>query len=615
MKTKSLKATVLFIAAFLFSATAFAADFFVSPHGNDSAPGTQETPFATIQKGVETIAEIFRENPNEDCTLWLADGMHHISKPIVFDGELLKNKNGKFQVKAIPGEHPIVSGGIEITEWKKLPEGLWKAELPGTAKMNHPPRELFVGSQRATRARFPNNGYLRVAKAGSDRRTHFFFQPNDFPVPAHIENVELVLLHDWSISRIPVKEIDVSQNKLTAVDSIGAKNPSFFNIDHWEPNPRYYLENAIEFLDADFEWYFHPKENAIYLKLPETTTPGMQAIVLPYSAGLVILEGKENQPIKNIHFEGIAFRHSAWQIPESGYCGVQACHFDPRPEREGWAVVPAAINGEWAENCAFINCTFQNLGGSGVWLATGSKNCTISNSRFSDISGNGIMIGEGRDRKVNGSAWWQSAPEQVAQTNTINNCEITECGQQFYGAVGVWCGLTAETTIRNNTIFNLPYSGISIGWMWSPVPTPCRENTIDGNHIHHIMQVLSDGGGVYMLGLQPGSKITNNRIHDVSLNVGRAESNGMFLDEGTTDVIVANNLIYNIAKSPLRFHRATTNLVKENYLFCGENVEPIRYNTTKEEDIKKVDNHVFHVTEPDFNKQLQQIISGWKIKR
>ena len=53
------------------------------------------------------------------------------------------------------------------------------------------------------------------------------------------------------------------------------------------------------------------------------------------------------------------------------------------------------------------------------------------------------------------------------------------------------------------------------------------------------MQKLSDGGGIYMLGLQPGSKILRNLIHDVTVNVGRAQSNGMFLDEGITDVLVA----------------------------------------------------------------------------
>ena len=222
------------------------------------------------------------------------------------------------------------------------------------------------------------------------------------------------------------------------------------------------------------------------------------------------------------------------------------------------------------------------------------------------------MTGEGRDRDVNGDKWWKAAPGQAAAGNKIENCLVTKCGQQFSGAVGIWCGLTAETVIRGNEICDLPYTGISIGWMWSPVPTPCRANTINDNHIHHIMKVLSDGGGIYMLGLQPGSQIRGNRIHDVSVNAGRAESNGMFLDEGTTDVEVVNNLIYNIAKSPLRFHKATTNLVKGNYLFCKAGVPPVRYNNTKEEDIKKVGNRIFTEKDPDFKIELDKAIMRWE---
>ncbi len=609
------KILLVLLCQLIWSATANAAEFFVSPNGNDANPGTRELPFSSIEKAIRRAEIVFQESPDEDCIIWLNGNTFYLEEPIILDAEKLRQDSGNLYFRAIPGENPVISGGVLITEWEELPGGLWKTKLHEHPDRRINPRELFVGNQRAVRARYPNEGYLRIMKAGDDRRTHFFFESGDFPIPEKVQNVELVLLHDWSISRITVKEIDGAENKLTAVDSIGAKEPDFFNLDHWEPNPRYYLENAMEFLDAEYEWFFDADERAFYLKLPQKSDPNMLRITVPVSEGLVRLIGKENRPLKNIHFEGIRFRHASWQIPESGYCGVQACHYDPRPARGGWAVVPAAIQGEWALNCSFTDCAFEHLGGSGLWLGTGSSNCTIKNSRFADISGNGIMIGEGQSREVNGKKWWESVPEQVALGNTIENCTITECGRQFYGAVGIWCGLTAQTAIRNNTIYNLPYTGISIGWMWSPVPTPCRENIISGNHIHHIMQALSDGGGIYMLGLQPGSKIIGNHIHDVSLNVGRAESNGMFLDEGTTDVEVANNLIYKITKSPLRFHRATTNLVKENVLFCGEGVAPVRYNNTKEEDIQQVDNKVFSEADENFEERLKYFISQWENQR
>lgn len=610
MKSKNLFLSVILLLTV--TCVLNARDIYVSPNGNNSNPGTKDKPFQTIVHAKNLAVEILKSGTEKGVNIWLAEGVYPVAEPLVFEPLKSIDTNAKFVFKAEKDAKPVISGGLQISGWSKNKDGNWETRLPENLNEISECRELFIDRKRAIRARFPNHGYLKVKKAGADRRTNFFFEKGDFPIPANTKNVELVLMHDWSISRIAVKEIKTDENQLFAVDSIGAKEPDFFNIDNWEPNPRYFLENAPEFLDTDFEWVFLPGEKKFLLKLPENLNPANLKIIIPVSEGIISFVGKENQPLKNIHFEGITFQYSKWEIPEMGYCGVQACHFDPRPKTIGWSVVPAAIQAVWGENISFSNCKFENLGGSGLWFATGCRNCKVFSSEFSDISGNGIMIGEGQDREVKGAKWWKAAPEQVALANTIENCTVTDCGSQFYGAVGVWCGLTAETVIKNNTIFNLPYSGISVGWMWSPEPTPCRKNTIEGNHIHHIMNILSDGGGIYMLGLQPGSKIINNHIHDVEINAGRAESNGMFLDEGITDVIVENNLIYNIAKSPLRFHKATTNLVKGNYLFCTGGNPPIRYNATKEENIQKVDNKVFNEGDKNYKAELEKAVAGWK---
>ena len=592
--------------------SACAKELYVSPSGNDANPGTKDRPFKTILQAKKVALEKLEKEGDSNVIVWLASGIYPQAEPLVFEPLKSTDKNANLIFKAEKNAKPVVSGGVHLTGWIKNSDGIWVAGLPVNVKMLNDARELFIDGKRAVRARFPNKDYLRVKKVGEDRRTNFFFEKGDFPVPENVKNTELIFLHDWSVSRIAVKEIDVENNKLTAVDTIGTTSLDFFRLDGWEPNPRYFLENAMEFLDSDNEWYYNSVEKKVYLKLPDNLNPNDLSISIPMSSGLIQLKGTENTSIKNIHFDGITFSNSAWKIPETGYCGVQACHYDPRPLSKGWAVVPSALYAEWVENCSFNNCKFENLGGSGLWLSTGSRNCLVSNCYFTDISGNGIMIGEGQDRDVNGEPWWKSAPNQVASGNVIENCLVTECGKQFFGAVGIWCGLTAETTIKKSEIYNLPYSGVSVGWMWSPVSTPCRKNTIEGNHIHHIMNILSDGGGIYMLGLQPGSIIRDNHIHDVKINAGRAESNGMFLDEGITDVVVENNLIYNIAKSPLRFHKATTNLVKNNYLFCSYGNPPIRYNATKEEDIQKVDNKVFSEGDENYTEELKKAIVNWK---
>ncbi|QGY47958.1 hypothetical protein GM418_31175 [Maribellus comscasis] len=593
---------------FSFSGVVDAQEIYVSPLGNDENEGTKIQPLASLSEAKEKAYKLIENGGFSDVTVFLENGNYQINSPVVF--EPLQTTQSSFSIafQAVTGSSPVISGGVRLSGWTKNAKGFWEAAVPKIEGKKLSPREFFIEGQRAKRSRFPNDGYLRVKQVGEDQRTNFFFEENDFPIPANVEDAELVFLHDWSISRNPILKIDGEENRLTTKDSIGAKDPDFFYIDHWEANPRYFLENAIEFIDENYEWCFVSKENKIIALFPENVNPNQIETVIPVSEGLLVFQGGNDSPVKNIHFNGITFCYSLWNIPEEGYCGVQACNFDPRPDTLGWAVVPAAISARWMENCSLKNCTVENMGGSGIWFGTACKNNVLYNVVVADVSGNGIMIGEGRDREVGSGKWWETAPEQVALNNTIENCLVTQSGAQYFGAVGIWCGLTAETKIKDNKIFDLPYSGISIGWMWSPQPTPCRDNVIDGNHIHHIMKILSDGGGIYMLGLQPGSKIINNHIHDVTVNAGRAESNGMFLDEGTTNVVVANNLIYNIAKSPLRFHRATTNLVKDNYLFCENENPPIRYNRTNEEDIEKVNNKVFSEENNNYEAELKKAI-------
>lgn len=582
-------------------------EIYVSPLGSDTNPGTSDKPLRTLHKATEQLGHT-TSNTQQKCIIWLNDGTYRITRPIKIDSGTNKGKVS-IEFRSIEGSVPIISGSVAINDWTSLGKGMWAANIPNDIGQF---RELFVQDKRAVRARHPNKTYLRVKQVGADRRTNFTFHPEDFPVPGNPNEVELVVLHDWSITRIPVKNIVLETRTISAVDWIGAKGLDFFNLDNWEPDPRYYLENAIEFLDMDYEWYLDSEMSKLYLKLPPDKDPLQLTVEVPVAQSLVLLEGTEQAPISNISFDGISFKHCRYNIPNKIYAGIQACHFDPRGNEKGWAAVPAAISTRWAKNIKFENCKFSSLGGSGIWLGTGSSHCTIKKCSLWDISGNGIMIGEGQDRSVSGKPWWKIAPEHAATGNKVQDSDISECGVQFYGAVGIWCGLTSETQLRNNHIYNLPYTGISIGWMWSLQPTPCRDNTIAENHIHHVMQTLSDGGGIYMLGLQPGSKLVRNLIHDISVNAGRAEINGMFLDEGSKNVMVENNLIYNIAKSPLRFHRASTNVVRNNYLFSNGNTPSIAYNNTLTEDIYQEGNQEISTDNQEYKDALKKALSNYR---
>jgi hypothetical protein len=244
-------------------------------------------------------------------------------------------------------------------------------------------------------------------------------------------------------------------------------------------------------------------------------------------------------------------------------------------------MIPAAVVLDLAEQCRFVDCRFAHLGGSGLWFRQTCIDNRVERCRFDDISGNGLNIGETHTRKLPAATVIKRPdplPDLCCRRNRVTDCLLENCGAQFFGAVGLWIGIAAENEIAHNELRNLPYTGVSVGWMWNTSPSGCRANVVRNNHIHHVMQVLSDGGGIYTLGRQPGAALRNNRIHDVPLNAGRAESNGIFMDQGSSEILVQGQVIYGTERSPIRFHQAAGVTLKDNVLVTRPGVPPLRYN-------------------------------------
>lgn len=90
---------------------------------------------------------------------------------------------------------------------------------------------------------------------------------------------------------------------------------------------------------------------------------------------------------------------------------------------------------------------------------------------------------------------------------------------------------------------------------WGTRETSARDNHIEFNHIHHVMQKLADGGGIYTLGWQPGTVLRGNHTHGVDRLHGRAEQNGIFFDQGSKEYLVEGQVIYRTQGGlPIRFN-------------------------------------------------------------
>lgn len=562
-----------------------AAEIHVAPHGDDANPGTAPRPVATLTRARGAAREVITRGLKEDLHVVVHDGTYRVTEPLVLGPQDGGTAEHDVIWRAAEGQTPVISGGRPVTGWKKDGE-VWRTTIPevkaGTWRFN----ELFVGGERRPRARHPNEGWARVESVVDDR-WKFTWNQGEVPALADVGEAQLLLLHDWSVTRVRIASMDAGSRTLTTADRIGGP-ARFWRINGFEPHPRYRIENHPSLLDAPGEWYLDTKTGVLTYRPMPGETIGETETIAPVAPQLLVVRGDPDgaKPVRNLHLRGLVFEHALWMPAGGRYAGMQACfHWEGEArEKDQWGdnrPVTPALEFTHAERCALEGCHLRHLGGSGLWFGRACRWCALATSRIEDVAGNGVMIGEGGAKEAT-----------VAKRILVKQSRVLRCGQRFFGAVGVWVGITDGTVVTRSEIAHHPYTGVSVGWQWNPDPTPCRNNQVVANHIHHCMQILSDGGGIYTLGRQPGTLLAKNHIHDIPLNAGRAESNGMFLDEGTTEIVIEGNLIHDTVRSPFRFHKARENLVKDNVVTLRQGVPIVRYNATDPKVITLKDNTV-----------------------
>lgn len=560
---------------------------------------SNEHSFRSWPEAQRYIRTLIAQGLNQNVRV-LIHGHCILSEPLQFDIDDSPPAGITVTYAAANSSAPgVLSGGLKTGPWRELGDGVWVTDMPvddldrGTANKTDPPshapvRQLFMDERRLHRARSPNSGYFRVVAAGPDQRTALTIDPGEWRPPGPVDGIELAYLHDWSMSRVGVSSFNPSTSTLTLSSRIGAPH-DFFRIGGFEEHARYFVENSREFLDEEGEFFHDTTKGQLFVKLPVNVSPNESPIVVPRLQQLIRITGTPERPVRGLRFIGLQFRHTTCPIPASGYAGIQASFFEqrasdrarttqPDPVTEsGHARVPAAGTLSFAEDCQFEDCQFRQLGGGAIYLDRQTNQAGVTDCTIDDVGGCGVMIGETLTRQDD------QGQDLVCRDNTVEACRVSRCGQILSGSVGIWVGIARNTRIENNEVFDLPYSGISVGWRWDDGPSGCAANQLSGNHIHHVMQVLSDGAGIYTLGLQPGTVLSGNRIHDIPLNAGRAESNGIFMDEGSTSIMVEANSIYRTARSPIRFHKAGSNIVRGNQLYVEPGASPFTFNNTDPE--------------------------------
>ena len=540
--------------------------FYVDPRGRDVWSGTlpvpnrgrTDGPFASLTRARDAVRALGKADrlPPGGVRVLLRDGTYRLDAPFELLPEDSGTRDGPIVYAAFENETPVVSGGRRIDGLRRAADGSFVTTVGAARDHAWVFRQLFIGSRRYLLARSPNRGqyFIRkavlqgdVVKAGQwagKSKTAFGFFPGNLKAWDRLPDVNLKLYFSWNSGLYPLKSVD----ETTPVAVLAGPTV-------W-PMPRsagqcYLVENHPGALDAPGEWQLDRSTGVLSVRPFGDEEIADLDVVAPVTEHLVLGKGDpENERfVEHLRFEGISFQHAAWHLPPTGHGSPQAEH-----------TLSAAIQFDGARNVTIEGCEVAHIGNYGIWFRDGCVATRVVRCHLHDLGGGGVRIG----------VHARPIPTLLSHGNVVENNFIHDGGHIHAGAVGICVGYAHNNTIAHNEVCDLRYTGISLGWTWSITRSGTRENIVERNHVHHVMRVLDDGGGIYSLGLTPGSVVRGNYIH----HVGRLEDavgHGIYLDGGSAGVLAENNLIHDAGGGGVRIQHGTSCLTVLNNIcaYCG----------------------------------------------
>lgn len=569
--------------------------FYVSPNGRDTWSGGRpdpnsrgtDGPFATLPRAARAVRALKKKGAlPAPVRVYLRGGTYFLKRPFVLTSQdsgtqpqtwwsKVQHPAHDVTYMAYGREKPVVSGGKRITGWKEtLVNGkrAFTASIPTVKAGRWNFHQLWVNGRRARRTRLPEKGLFRIAElpdavfeesanshknmfTGQDR---FIYAEGDLAPWRNIEDVEFVCLHYWIDSRINFRKIDPAKHTAT----LQWKPKMRLSEDPELKSATYYVENVPEALRKPGQWYLdRPTGRITYLPRRGETIERMEAIA-PIQEKLLCLEGewREEKPVQWINFKGITFAHNEWYPDDpTDKLSIQAAFR-----------TPGAVELLHAHNCRFERCRIEHTETYAVELRDGCMDVTLSHCNLTDLGAGGVKIWHTLAEKMDGHTGGGQKVATSSQRITVSDCVIADGSHRHHQAVGVLIGKCSGNKILHNHIHGFDYTGISVGWTWGYAESGAYGNIIEFNHVHDIGRgMLSDMGGIYTLGVSPGTRIRHNVFHDITSRTYGGWA--IYTDEGSTDILIENNLAYRTNRQGFHQHYGKNNTVRNNiFAFGGE---------------------------------------------
>ena len=560
----------------------FAGEIYVSLQGNDKNPGTKEAPFNTLNRAIKQAREWRRLNRPEvagGIYIRLEEGVYAQRNSLFLRPEDSGTPDSPTVICAVDGAHPVISGGVAVTGWKrgcnhpaipeKLRQKIWSAEAPLIGNRRVETRQMWVNGHKVQRAaQFPDGGLERMIDFNPEEQTI------TIPVSQSVNSerlqnagqLEMIVHQRWAIAILRVKSIDVKDGQAVVRFHEPESHLEFAHpwpqpvIGGEKGNSSFCLTNALELLDQPGEWFQEYPSGTIYYYPQASENMETAEVIIPTLETLVTIDGTLSRPVKHIQFNGITFAHTSWMRPsyqghvtlQGGFPLLDAYKLQEpglpekaELENQAWITRPeTAIRVRGAEHIDFKHCTFRHLSSTGLdyeWAVTASS---VEDCQFTDIGGTALLVGAFPDGGFETHIPFIPADvRELCSHITIRNNFISNVTNEDWGCVGIGAGYVRNMDISHNEVCHLNYSGICVGWGWTSLESGMCNNRIEANYIHHFARRLYDAGGLYTLSNQPGSVMRNNRIEHL-IEAPYATNDRAFyiyLDEATDGYTMENN--------------------------------------------------------------------------
>ena len=555
-----------------------AGEIWISPKGSDFNDGTRQSPKATLTSALRQAREWRRTEDNRiqgGITIYMEGGTYAFHEPVFIRPEDSGTKESPTIIRSVGDEKVILSGGISIKGWKKQGK-VWVADVPAFNGRPLDFRQLWVNGKKAVRARDVEDFEKMNRICSVDEKNEILYVPA-VSIRRLIDNkgnlkakyAEMVLHQMWCVANLRIRSVEVQGDSA----AIRFHQPeSRIQFEHPWPHPMvttdghnsaFYLTNARELQDVPGEWYHDIDARKVYYYPREGEKMQEAEVIVPAVETLVRVEGTLDRPVCHIRFEKITFSYTTWMRPsEKGHVPLQAGMYltdgyriDPKMQRnylnhpldnQGWLGRPtAAVRVVAARQIDFERCRFEHLGSTGLDYEEAVQGGVVRGCLFRDIAGNGLLVGSFSPAAHETHLPYNPADRrEVCTQQQINNCYFTEIGNEDWGCLAIAAGYVGDVNIEHNEISEVPYSGISLGWGWTQTVNCMRNNRVHANLIHHYAKHMYDVAGIYTLGSQPKSYVTENCVHSIYKPGYVHDPNHWFYlytDEGSSFITVRDN--------------------------------------------------------------------------